>query len=318
MNSPLIQFKNLSVHYSSRNRQLLAVKNLSLTIPQGATIGLVGESGSGKSTVGNALLRLNGQASGSIYYKGAELLNLSNRAFQSYRQKMQMIFQDPYSSLNPKRTIEESLLEPLQIHNIGNKDTNRKNIQKLLEQVHLPIAYSQKHPKELSGGERQRVIIARALLLNPEFIFCDEPISSLDAINQKEVLELLQHIQNQTGISYLFVSHDLPLVCSFSDIVAVMYLGEVIEKAPSKQITKECKHPYTQALFSAVPLPDPKKERVRKRIVLQGEIPSLHSRPSGCPFHTRCHKATQLCKEQAPPETSIGCGHTVRCHFPSS
>ncbi|MEM1282673.1 MAG: ABC transporter ATP-binding protein [Chlamydiota bacterium] len=309
MKPPIIKVENLYVQY----RNYFAVKDIHLTINQGETVGLVGESGCGKSTVGKAILGLTPVSSGSIYF-GDHLLNGNHRT--KFQDKMQLIFQDPYSALNPRMTIEQILIEPLIIQKKYSKHRLKEKAKELIDLVNIPQEYLKKGPDELSGGQRQRINIARAISLNPAFIFCDEPVSSLDSIHQREIVQLMESLQKDQAVSYLFVSHDLPLVCSTSHQIAVMYFGEIVEWRNGKSIQKKPLHPYTKTLFSSVPIPNPKIERKRKKILIQGEVPSIMNPPSGCPFHTRCPNAKAICSEKAPPKHNVGNGEWVKCHFP--
>jgi oligopeptide/dipeptide ABC transporter ATP-binding protein len=314
MKSPLINIKNLSVKFG----QINAAKNVTFDIHKGETVGLVGESGCGKSTIGKAILNLLPRSSGSVCFEGKEIDRFSSKELGAFRQKVQMIFQDPYSALNPRMTIEQIIIEPLLIHCTYTKIELKQKAQELIEKVDIPPSYLQKRPQELSGGQRQRINIARAIALDPEFIFCDEPVSSLDSIHQKEIIQLLQSLQESHGVSYLFVSHDLPIVNSIAHHIAVMYLGEIVEWGTSEIIKQNATHPYTQALFSAVPIPNPEIERKRKKIILKGEIPSPLSPPTGCPFHTRCPNARPLCRQKEPPMQQLADNHWAKCHFPGN
>ncbi len=322
-NNTLVRVENLVKHFPITQgiivqRQVGAVKavdGLSFSIKQGETLGLVGESGCGKSTTGRAILQLHVPTSGHVYYKGDDLTKASASTMRKLRRDIQIIFQDPYASLNPRMTIGDIIAEPLEIHNIGTAKERRERVQELLHLVGLNPFFIKRYPHEFSGGQRQRIGVARALALNPEFIVCDEPISALDVSVQAQVVNLLEELQEKFNLTYLFIAHDLSMVRHISDRVAVMYLGKLVELADRTELFNNQMHPYTIALLSAVPIPDPIKERQRKRIILVGDVPSPANPPSGCRFHTRCPIAEDICKQEDPPFEEKQPGHWAACHF---
>jgi len=292
-----------------------AVDDVSFDIFKGETLGLVGETGSGKTTVGRTLLRLYEPTAGSVIFDGTDIYNLSETQMQKIRLRMQMIFQDPYASLNPRMTVGSIVGAPLEVHKVASGKVKGKRIDDLLEMVGLNPEFVNRYPHEFSGGQRQRIGIARALAVNPDLIICDEPISSLDVSIQAQVVNLLEELQQRLGLTYLFIAHDLSMVRHISDRIAVMYLGKIMELADRDEIYLRPIHPYTQALISAVPVPDPEVAEKRKRVILQGDIPSPANPPVGCNFNTRCPFTEDICLRVDPDFSEVQPGHWAACHF---
>lgn len=320
--TPLLELNDLTVEFPIKGgffgRQVAAVhavNQVSMTVYEGETLGLVGESGSGKTTLGRAVLRLIPTTAGAIKFGGRDITALSPGGVRPLREDMQMIFQDPFGSLDPRMTVFQIVSEPLVNYGKGNKREQRAQVEELLKIVGLNPGHIHRYPHEFSGGQRQRVGIARALALRPRFIVADEPVSALDVSIQAQVLNLLEQLQHEFGLTYLFVAHNLSVVRHISDRVAVMYLGHVVELADSDELYDSPLHPYTQALMSAIPLPDPREERKKERIILKGDMPSPVNPPAACPFHTRCFKVREMCSQVAPAFEEKRPGHWAACHF---
>jgi oligopeptide transport system ATP-binding protein len=318
----LLSVKDLKKHFPIMKgvfrRQVGAVRavdGVSFDIFRGETLGLVGESGSGKSTAGRVILQLDKATEGQVIFEGNELTTLSENKVRELRPKMQMIFQNPHASLNPRMTVGSIVGEPLTEHKRARGDDKQKRIEELLSLVGLQPKHANRYPHEFSGGQRQRIGIARAIALNPDFIVADEPIAALDVSIQAQVVNLLENLQNVLDLTYLFISHDLSMVRHIADRVAVMYLGRIMELASVDQLYNNPKHPYTQALLSAVPVPDPAIESTRERVILKGDIPSPANPPPGCPFNTRCPIAQDRCSEEVPEWRQLSSGQWVACHF---
>lgn len=311
--SHLLEVRNLVKHFPVDNSDdvVQAVDDVSFNIIAGETLGLVGESGCGKSTVGKCLLRLHEPTSGEVLFEGKDIVGLPNREMQPLRREMQIIFQDPYASLNPRLSVRSIIAEPLKIHKIGDKASQNAKVEDLLSKVGLDPKYADRYPHEFSGGQRQRIGIARALALNPKLIICDEPVSALDVSVQAQVVNLLQELQDEFGLTYLFISHGLAVVEHISDRVAVMYLGKIVEICDADELYENPLHPYSQALLSAIPIPDPKHKR--DRIVLKGDVPTPINPPSGCRFRTRCPIAIDACSHVDPELRELETGHFAAC-----
>ncbi|MDI9369345.1 MAG: ATP-binding cassette domain-containing protein [Synergistaceae bacterium] len=308
----LVKVENLVKYFPVAAGNVHAVDNVSFSIKEGETLGLVGESGCGKSTTGRLLIRLIEATSGRILYKGRDVSTIKKRELRQIRKEAQIIFQDPFSSLDPRKSIGETIGKPLEIFGMGTKREREEMVDSLMEKVGLSPRLYYKYPHELDGGRRQRVGIARALSLSPEFIVCDEPVSSLDVSIQAQILNLLQELQDKENLTYLFVSHDLSVVKHISDRIAVMYLGKIVEFTASRKLFDNTLHPYSQALLAAIPIP--KLDRKRERIILTGGVPSPLNPPPGCRFHTRCSRAIDICRVEEPPLIDVGDDHMVACH----
>ncbi len=315
MKKVLFDIQKLTKEFRIGKTSFKAVQGLDFQIYAGETLGLVGESGCGKSTVGRTILRLHEPTSGKVLFGGIDLSKLSKQEMKRMRRRMQFVFQDPYASLNPRMTVQDIIGEPLDIHHLARGNARRKRIEELLELVGLNPNHMSRFPHEFSGGQRQRIGIARALAVEPEFIVCDEPISALDVSIQAQVVNLLKRLQGKMGLTYLFIAHDLSMIKYISDRVAVMYLGQLMELASSAELYSEPLHPYTQALLSAIPIPDPTIEKKRQRIVLRGEVPNPLSPPQGCPFCTRCPHATEYCRTVVPAWREVKPGRFAACHY---
>jgi oligopeptide transport system ATP-binding protein len=321
-NTTLLRVENLMMHFPIRRgvfqRQVGAVRavdGVSFDIHRGETLGLVGESGCGKSTTGRTILQLYKPTAGEVHFEGVDLVKLKGESMRQMRRKMQMIFQDPYASLNPRMTVGQLVGEPLMVHNVATGAEINERVLHLLELVKLNPAFASRYPHEFSGGQRQRIGLARALALQPSFVICDEPISALDVSIQAQVVNLLEELQQQFNLTYLFIAHDLSMVKHISDRIAVMYLGVIMELASRDELHARPLHPYTRALLSAVPIPDPVADAKRERIILKGDVPSPANPPSGCRFRTRCPIAEETCAESRPDFREIRPGHFVACFF---
>jgi peptide/nickel transport system ATP-binding protein len=325
---PLLQLRDVRVHFPITEGLLLrrrigevrAVDGVDLEVIRGRTLGLVGESGSGKTTLGRAVVALAKPTAGTIRFDGDDVWSLDRRQLRTVRRRVQMVFQDPYASLDPRMTIGSSVAEPMEIHRLGTRGDRRQRVAELLELVGLHASHADRYPHELSGGQRQRVGVARALSLGPDLIVADEPVSALDVSIQAQIVNLMRQLQRDLGLASILIAHDLAVVRHVSDTIAVMYLGRIVERAEAADLYREPLHPYTVALLSAVPIPDPVAEATRERVVLRGDVPSPASPPRGCPFHTRCWLRDRLgnpsaCSSETPPLLLLEDGHSVACHF---
>ena len=313
----ILEVRNLTKHFKAGGRQVVhAVDDVSLTLKKGRTLGLVGESGCGKSSCARTIIRMYDPTSGQIILDGDDITNLSQKQLKPYRKKMQMIFQDPYASLNARMTVRDIIAEPLVAHNVvKRKDQSNELVYPMLERVGLTKEHANRYAHEFSGGQRQRVGIARALILQPELVICDEPISALDVSIQAQVINLLKDFQEEKGVSYLFIAHDLSMVRYVSDDVGVMYLGQLVEGCEAGEIYKNPLHPYTKGLLGSIPIANPKLAKMKEKSSIEGDIPSPIKPPSGCRFHTRCPYAKPACSEAVPQMKDAGNGHMVACHL---
>jgi len=315
----ILQVDSLKAYYESgkglfrKGASVKAVDDVSFEIEAGQTLGIVGESGCGKSTLGRSVFMLHRPQAGRVHFGGQEITHLRGAKMRAIRRDMQIVFQDPYASLNPRNTVRSILEYPFTIHKIGTKKERMQKIERMVERVGLRKEHLMSYPHEFSGGQRQRLGIARALMLNPKMVLADEPVSALDVSVQSQVLNLLRELKTEFGLTYMFISHDLSVVKHIADVVAVMYLGHIVELAPKQELYANPRHPYTQALLSAIPKPDPRAKS--ERIILQGDLPSPSNAPSGCPFHTRCPVMVERCKSEAPPLVDYPGHHQVACHL---
>ncbi|MBB6691361.1 dipeptide ABC transporter ATP-binding protein [Cohnella xylanilytica] len=316
---PLLRVNGLKKYYAASGRSAFrrsvvkAVDGVSFDLREGETYGLVGESGCGKSTLGKSLLRLTEPTEGEALYRGVDLFKQSRKSLQAYRRELQIVFQDPFSSLNPRQIVGRALEEPLVIHGIGSPKERTDRAMEMLITVGLRMEHYYRLPHELSGGQRQRIGLARALILNPRIVICDEPVSALDVIIQSQIVNLMRKLQAELKLTYLFIAHDIAVVRHISDRIGIMYLGKLVEEAPTDKLFANPRHPYTQVLLSAVPVPDPSGRR--ERIALEGDLPSPLDPPSGCAFHTRCPFATERCRTETPIRREVDEGHFAACHL---
>jgi oligopeptide transport system ATP-binding protein len=321
--APLLEVRHVKKYFPIRKGVLQrevarvhAVDDVSFAVREGETLGLVGESGCGKSTLGRTLVRLLEPTDGQIIFQGKPIQDLGTRSLRPLRREMQMVFQDPYASLNPRKRVGTIVSDPMRIHHLGSRDEQKRRVGEILETVGLSPEHYNRFPHEFSGGQRQRIGIARALALRPKLIIADEPVSALDVSIQSQMLNLLEDLQNEFQLTYIFIAHDLGVVRHVSDRIAVMYLGKIVELSPAEELYTRPIMPYTEALLSAVPIPDPDLAEKRERIVLEGDVPSPINPPSGCRFHPRCRYATDICKQLEPPLVDYGNGHLAACHHP--
>jgi peptide/nickel transport system ATP-binding protein len=321
--TPLLQVKHVKKYFPIRRGLLQrevaavhAVDDVTFAVAEGETLGLVGESGCGKSTLGRTLVRLLEPTDGDVIFEGTTISHLGTRKLRPLRREMQMVFQDPYASLNPRKRVGTIVSDPMRIHNLGSRNEQKRRVGEILETVGLSPEHYNRYPHEFSGGQRQRIGIARALALRPKLIIADEPVSALDVSIQSQMLNLLDDLQTEFKLTYIFIAHDLGVVRHVSDRIAVMYLGKIVELSPAEELYSRPIMPYTEALLSAVPIPDPDLAEKRERIVLEGDVPSPINPPSGCRFHPRCRYATDICKQVEPPLVDYGNGHLAACHHP--
>lgn len=316
MSEFILEVEDMKKHFElSNNRVLKAVDGVTFKVRQGETLGIVGESGCGKSTAGKTIIGLYDLTDGDVKFDGKSIKNMNAKERKNYSRNMQMVFQDPYASLNPRMTVGDIIAEGIDIHKLYNGKKRKERVIELLDAVGLNEEHSSRYPHEFSGGQRQRIGIARSLAIEPKFIVADEPISALDVSVQAQVVNLFQKLQKDHGLTYLFIAHDLAMVKHISDRIGVMYLGKMAELTTSEKLYAKPLHPYTISLLSAIPIPDPEIEKTRKRIILKGEVPSPVNPPSGCPFRTRCPNAMDICSKQMPPMKEVEEGHFVACHL---